>query len=90
MYIFIPAVASCTISFRCWVSGWGKNMFGPRGNYQNIQKQVDVDILTYENCDNQLRKTRLGPHFKLDEESFICAGGENGKDACTVCVYVPL
>ena len=28
-----------------------------------------------------LKGTRLGPSFKL-HEGFICAGGEEGKDAC--------
>ena len=28
-----------------------------------------------------LRKTRLGEKFTLDK-SFMCAGGEEGKDAC--------
>lgn len=81
--ICLPDTSSVFTNSKCWVSGWGKNMFGPTGSYQNIQKQVDVDILSYDNCDNLLRKTRLGPHFKLDEQSFFCAGGENGKDACT-------
>merc|ERR1712088_958788 len=30
---------------------------------------------------DQLRQTRLGKKFKLDE-SFVCAGGVNGKDTC--------
>lgn len=33
-------------------------------------------------CQQRLRKTRLGKHFVLDK-SFICAGGEAGKDTCT-------
>ena len=28
-----------------------------------------------------LKSTRLGPNFQL-HEGFICAGGEEGKDAC--------
>ena len=35
-----------------------------------------------EDCQRQLRTTRLGSHFKLGE-SFICAGGEAGVDTCT-------
>lgn len=74
------------ISFRCWVSGWGKNAFGSNGQYQSILKEVDVPVLTQESCQTALRGTRLGQFFILDK-SFMCAGGEAGKDACTVREY---
>merc|ERR1712226_1818850 len=32
-------------------------------------------------CQDKLRSTRLGKKFKLDD-SFVCAGGINGKDTC--------
>ena len=69
---------------RCWVSGWGKNAFGPSGIYQSIMKEVDVPIIDQNECENRLRATRLGSSFVLNRYSFICAGGEPGKDACTV------
>lgn len=69
--------------FSCWVSGWGKNDFAT-GSYQNIQKQVDVPILPSTTCQSALAATRLGPTFVFDTNAFICAGGEIGKDACTV------
>lgn len=72
------------IFLRCWVSGWGKDMFGPNGNYQVIQKKVDVTVLPPGECDQRLRNTELGPNFSLDQQSFMCAGGYKGKDACTV------
>ncbi|XP_015599347.1 phenoloxidase-activating factor 2 [Cephus cinctus] len=68
---------------RCWVSGWGKNAFGSSGSYQSIMKEVDVPILSQTTCETQLRGTRLGQFFVLDRNSFLCAGGEMGKDACT-------
>ncbi|XP_055642041.1 phenoloxidase-activating factor 2-like isoform X2 [Toxorhynchites rutilus septentrionalis] len=34
-------------------------------------------------CETVLRNTRLGASFQLDSTSFVCAGGELGKDACT-------
>lgn len=68
-------------SDRCWVSGWGKNDF--TGVYQTIQKEVDVPILDPARCQATLAGTRLGPSFVFDAASFICAGGEPGKDACT-------
>ncbi|XP_012523534.2 phenoloxidase-activating factor 2-like [Monomorium pharaonis] len=66
---------------RCWVSGWGKDAF-VNGMNPNILKEVDVPVLSQADCQTGLRKTRLGDLFVLDN-SFMCAGGEAGKDACT-------
>ncbi|XP_055629559.1 uncharacterized protein LOC129770626 isoform X3 [Toxorhynchites rutilus septentrionalis] len=66
---------------RCWTTGWGKDAFGDYGKYQNILKEVDVPIINDYQCQNQLRQTRLGYSYKLNP-GFICAGGEEGKDAC--------
>ncbi|KAK0160139.1 hypothetical protein PV328_007576 [Microctonus aethiopoides] len=68
---------------RCYVAGWGKNAFGPSGMYQNILRDVDVPIVDQTTCETRLRATRLGGHFVLNKDSFMCAGGEPGKDACT-------
>ncbi|XP_073843388.1 uncharacterized protein isoform X2 [Musca autumnalis] len=66
---------------RCWTTGWGKDAFGEHGKYQNILKEVDVPILSHHQCESQLRQTRLGYSYKLNP-GFLCAGGEEGKDAC--------
>ncbi|XP_047993032.1 uncharacterized protein LOC125231610 isoform X2 [Leguminivora glycinivorella] len=66
---------------RCWTTGWGKDAFGDNGKYQNILKEVDVPILPHGVCQNQLRQTRLGYNYELNP-GFLCAGGEEGKDAC--------
>lgn len=66
---------------RCWTTGWGKDAFGEHGKYQNILKEVDVPILSHQQCESQLRNTRLGYSYKLNP-GFVCAGGEEGKDAC--------
>ncbi|XP_017886309.1 phenoloxidase-activating factor 2 [Ceratina calcarata] len=68
---------------RCWVSGWGKDEFGTSGQYQSIMKEVDVPIVDQTVCENDLRTTRLGQSFVLNRNSFLCAGGEQNKDACT-------
>lgn len=68
---------------RCWVSGWGKNMFGVQGQYQQILKKVDVPIVAPATCETQLRNARLGPTYVLNTTTFICAGGESNKDSCT-------
>lgn len=75
--------SSLITSIRCWVGGWGRNDFSANGAYQAIQKEVDVPIIDQTTCQNQLRATRLGQNFQLDFPSFVCAGGEAGKDACT-------
>ncbi|XP_041986218.1 uncharacterized protein LOC121738310 [Aricia agestis] len=66
---------------RCWTTGWGKDAFGTNGKYQNILKEVDVPILGHNQCQQQLRQTRLGYNYELNP-GFLCAGGEEGKDAC--------
>lgn len=48
-----------------------------------IQKEVDLPILPPAACQAALSTTRLGSSFVFDSDSFICAGGEFGKDACT-------
>ncbi|XP_043265903.1 phenoloxidase-activating factor 2-like [Colletes gigas] len=68
---------------RCWVSGWGKDAFGANGKYQSTMKEVDVPIVDDATCEAALRRTRLGQSFSLSKGSFLCAGGEPGKDACT-------
>lgn len=64
---------------RCFVSGWGKDSF--QGNYQHILKKIDVPLINHYECQTLLRRTRLGKYFLL-HDSFKCAGGEAGKDAC--------
>lgn len=54
---------------------------GQEGKYQVILKEIDLPIVPFKECQANLRKTRLGRRFKLDK-SFVCAGGEEGKDAC--------
>lgn len=66
---------------RCWTTGWGKDAFGDFGKYQNILKEVDVPIIGHNQCQQQLRNTRLGYSYQLNP-GFVCAGGEEGKDAC--------
>jgi hypothetical protein len=41
-------------------------------------------VLGWQDCQDKLKTTRLGSQFQLNPTSFICAGGEEGYDACTV------
>lgn len=65
----------------CVVSGWGKDMFSETGKFQQILKSIDLPAVSRASCELAMRGTRLGPGFHL-HESFMCAGGEKGKDAC--------
>merc|ERR1712119_14586 len=65
----------------CFATGWGKDEFGAAGNYQVVLKEIDLPVVGHDQCEASLRTTRLGKRFKLDD-SFICAGGVDGKDTC--------
>lgn len=65
----------------CYVTGWGKENFSKNGTYQSILKKIKLPIVQHEDCVEKLRRTRLGKYFEL-HQSFICAGGEKGVDAC--------
>jgi len=65
----------------CFATGWGKDKFGAAGQYQVVLKEIDLPVVRHDQCEAKLRTTRLGRRFQLDD-SFICAGGEDGKDTC--------
>jgi hypothetical protein len=44
-------------------------------------KEVELPVLSHFDCEQKLKRTRLGPDFVL-HSGFVCAGGEEGKDAC--------
>lgn len=64
----------------CVVTGWGKNQTD--GRYQQILKKITVPLVEQRSCERRLRRTRLGGRYRL-HDSFLCAGGERGRDACT-------
>ncbi|XP_050299564.1 phenoloxidase-activating factor 2-like [Anthonomus grandis grandis] len=64
---------------RCYIASWEKTSNGNSGNA--ILKKVDLPTHSPEKCQELLRKTRLGESY-IFHESFMCAGGEEGKDAC--------
>lgn len=43
-------------------------------------KMIELNVVERIECQNKLR-TKVGKKFVLDQ-SFICAGGEAGKDTC--------
>jgi len=66
---------------QCVVAGWGKESFGASG-ISSVLKKMKVPLVDQLSCQNELQKNRLGSRFRL-HESFLCAGGVNGEDACT-------
>ena len=80
--ICLPAATEIFDGTTCTAMGWGKSEFGAAGQYQVVMKEIDLDVVSHDYCQNKLRATRLGQKFKL-QDSFICAGGEAGKDTCT-------
>nr|AID60330.1 stubble-5 [Nilaparvata lugens] len=71
----VPSIATCT------ATGWGKDEYGKEGKYQVIMKKIDLPIVPRHVCETKLRQTRLGQFFRL-HDSFVCAGGELGRDTC--------
>lgn len=71
---------------RCWVAGWGKDQVN--GEFQFIQRKVDLPLYEFNRCQQTLKSAMnkrtpgLGNQFTLSN-SEVCAGGEEGKDACT-------
>lgn len=71
---------------RCWVAGWGKDQVN--GEFQFIQRKVDLPLYEFNRCQQTLKSAMnkrtpgLGNQFSLSN-SEVCAGGEEGKDACT-------
>lgn len=65
-------------SGRCLTAGWGN---GSTIDGNQVLKKVSLPLVSHSKCQEQLRKTRLGTNFKL-HDSFMCAGGEKGNDAC--------
>jgi len=79
--ICLPTNPSIVDPFDCLATGWGKDNFGKEGEYQRVMKQVPLDMVEHDTCENSLRTTKLGEFFELDD-SFNCAGGKEGVDTC--------
>lgn len=79
--ICLPPPNTDFTNHRCHVTGWGKDAFGDKGKFQHILKELEIPVVDHKTCEFALRSTRLGRDYKL-HKGFICAGGEEGKDAC--------
>lgn len=83
--ICLPNQDEVITSRNCLASGWGKDVFGIEGKPQVILKKIELPMVPFDACQEALRSTRLGANFNL-HKSFTCAGGERGKDTCTVSI----
>lgn len=63
---------------KCLVTGWGIDKSQQRSR---TLKKVELPFVNHTHCQTLLRRTKLGRSFNLDT-SFMCAGGEKGRDAC--------
>ena len=64
----------------CIVTGFGKDDVFDKTKYQNVMKEIILDLVHHKDCQSLLRR-KTGPNFKLPESS-ICAGGEKDVDTC--------
>lgn len=78
--VCIPPLNTNFDSQRCYVSGFGRRRQNHTGG-ENDSRKIDVPVVPRIECQTELRQSDLGPNFLL-HSSFICAGGELGKDAC--------
>ena len=66
----------------CFSMGWGKQTQNATEYEVNMKEVSELPIVPNEQCQEALRsKTRLPSIWKL-HESFLCAGGIEGKDTC--------
>jgi len=79
--VCLPNPGELFESDTCFATGWGKDQFGSSGSYQVVLKEIDLSVVSHTQCQDSLRQTRLGKRYRL-HDSFICAGGEEGKDTC--------
>ncbi|XP_065091433.1 phenoloxidase-activating factor 2-like [Ochlerotatus camptorhynchus] len=79
--ICLPPQGMTFLNDDCFVTGWGKTNYAS-DSYQVILKKIQLPMVTHQNCEDALRTTRLGSKYKL-HNSFVCAGGQDGIDACT-------
>jgi len=78
--VCLPSPMDQTNPKDCVSNGWGKDVFGSKGEYQTRLKEIHLPIVPNDKCEKQLKTTRLGQFFKLDD-SFMCAGGGEA-DTC--------
>lgn len=78
-YVCLPRASATFDSIQCTASGWGAHTHG--GVEQTILKKVDLPIVPRTTCQDLFRTLRKSDSYEL-HESYLCAGGLEGKDTC--------
>ncbi|XP_033153896.1 phenoloxidase-activating factor 2 [Drosophila mauritiana] len=75
-----PELTNQLLSSTCYATGWGTKEAGS-DKLEHVLKRINLPLVEREECQAKLRNTRLEARFRL-RPSFICAGGDPGKDTC--------
>ncbi|XP_043648741.1 phenoloxidase-activating factor 2 [Drosophila teissieri] len=75
-----PELVKQLLSVTCYATGWGTKEAGS-DKLEHVLKRINLPLVEREECQAKLRNTRLESRFRL-RPSFICAGGDPGKDTC--------
>ncbi|KAH8316422.1 hypothetical protein KR067_007575 [Drosophila pandora] len=65
---------------KCLATGWGHTNYSSNV-LEHLLKRIELPVVDHESCQKLLRRTVLGRRYRL-HSSFLCAGGEEGKDTC--------
>ncbi|SPP74314.1 phenoloxidase-activating factor 2 [Drosophila guanche] len=65
---------------QCLATGWGHTNSSAK-SMEHLLKRIELPVVEHEDCQRLLRRTILGRRFRL-HDSFLCAGGVEGKDTC--------
>ncbi|KAH8277602.1 hypothetical protein KR018_001952 [Drosophila ironensis] len=64
----------------CVATGWGHSNSTSQ-TMEHLLKRIELPVVNHDSCQRLLRRTVLGRRYNL-HQSFICAGGVEGKDTC--------
>ncbi|KAH8402216.1 hypothetical protein KR009_010467 [Drosophila setifemur] len=65
---------------QCLATGWGHSNRSSR-TMEHLLKRIELPLVDHESCQRLLRHSVLGRRYNL-HNSFLCAGGGEGKDTC--------
>lgn len=78
-FVCLPKPSTRFDNAQCKASGWGSHSVG--GQEQTILKKVQLPIVPRDSCQDLFRTLRKSQSYEL-HESYLCAGGLEGKDTC--------
>lgn len=84
--ICLPSENEIFDNLQCSVTGWGTSNLDPSARISNEMKYLQIKVVEKPECERSINEAANQSNFILDS-SFICAGGESGKDTCQVWFY---